>query len=82
VVTFFGSRAPDHLRRFRPRLVYAIVEGRLTRHNTTAQILAEGGGQGRFVSSADLRCGELAPAIDAMMTNGVDAMKKALEATA
>jgi hypothetical protein len=86
VVTFFDGRTArevlvtcDDAAR---RLVYTIVGGRLTHHNASAQVFADGDGQCRFVWSADLLPDELAPAIDAMMTRGAEVMQQTLEASA
>jgi hypothetical protein len=86
VVTFFDARTARELLvtcdDAARRLVYSIVGGRLTHHNASAQVFAEGDGQCRFVWSADLLPDELAPAIDAMMARGAEVMKQALEASA
>jgi hypothetical protein len=86
IVTFFDGRTArevlvtcDDAER---RLVYTIVGGRLTHHNATAQVFAKDAGRCRFVWCADLLPDALAPAIDAMMTKGAEAMQRALEATA
>jgi hypothetical protein len=53
--------------------------GRMTHHNASLQVFAEGGGRSRAVWIADLLPHELAPAIGAMIAQGLEAMKKALE---
>jgi len=63
------------------RLVWSAVGGRLTHHNASAQVLAEGTGQSRVVWIADILPNELAPAIEAMIEQGTRAMKKTLEQT-
>jgi hypothetical protein len=84
IVTFFDGQTArevlvtcDDAER---RLVYTIVGGRFTHHNATAQVFAEDDGHCRFVWRTDLLPDTLAPAIDAMMTRGAEAMKSALEA--
>ncbi len=64
------------------RLVWAVVGGRLSHHNASAQVFAEGTGQCRIVWIADLLPNELAPAIEAMIGQGLVAMKRTLEAAA
>ncbi len=63
------------------RLVWDVVEGRPTHHNGSIQIFPDGGGC-RLVWIADLLPHELAKPIGAMMQQGMDAMKKKLEADA
>ena len=60
------------------RLVWALVEGRLTHHNGSIQIFPNNGGC-RLVWIADLLPHELAKPTGAMMQQGMDAMKKKLE---
>jgi len=64
------------------RLVWAAVGGRLTHHNASAQVFAEGPQHSRIVWVADLLPDELAPAIAAMIEQGTAAMKRTLEAAA
>ena len=64
------------------RLVWAAVGGRLTHHNASVQVFAEGAGRSRLVWIADLLPNELAPAIEAMLEQGTIAMKKTLEGAA
>jgi hypothetical protein len=61
------------------RLVWAAVGGRLSHHNASAQVFAEGAGHSRLVWTADFLPNELAPAITAMIEQGIRAMKKTLE---
>lgn len=63
------------------RVAWAAVEGRLTHHNASAQVFAEGSNQSRVVWIADLLPNELAPAIAGMIDQGLTAMKKTLEST-
>jgi hypothetical protein len=63
------------------RLVWAVVEGRPTHHNGSIQIFPEGDGC-RLVWIADLLPNELAKPIGGMMQQGMDAMKRKLEADA
>jgi len=64
------------------RLVWAVVGGRLTHHNASAQVFDEKAGRSRLVWIADLLPNELAPAIATMMEQGTAAMKKTLESSA
>jgi len=61
------------------RLVWSAAGGRLTHHNASAQVFAEGGGT-RFVWIADLLPNELAPTIAGMIEQGIAAVKRTLEA--
>jgi len=61
------------------RLVWAVVGGRLTHHNASMQIVAEGTGRTRVVWVADLLPNELAPVIAGMIDQGLAAMKATLE---
>jgi carbon monoxide dehydrogenase subunit G len=65
----------------RRRLVWSVVGGRMTHHNASAQVLAAGRGQTRFVWIADLLPHEVAPAIAAMIEQGLAAIKHTLEAS-
>ena len=62
------------------RLVWASVGGRPSHHNASAQVFAEGVGNSRLVWTADFLPNELAPAIAAMIEQGILAAKKTLEA--
>jgi carbon monoxide dehydrogenase subunit G len=62
------------------RLVWSVVGGSMTHHNGSLQILTEGGGS-RVIWIADILPHELKGPIQAMMQQGMDAMKKKLEAT-
>jgi carbon monoxide dehydrogenase subunit G len=61
------------------RLVWAVVGGRLTHHNASCQIFAEGAAHTRLVWLADLLPNELAGTIAAMVEQGTAAMKRTLE---
>jgi carbon monoxide dehydrogenase subunit G len=61
------------------RLVWSVVGGRMTHHNASAQVFAEGADRSRFVWIADLLPHELAPAIAAMIEQGLTAIKRTLE---
>lgn len=61
------------------RLVWAVVGGRLTHHNASMQVIAEGTGRTRVVWVADLLPNELAPVIAGMIDQGLAAMKATLE---
>lgn len=60
------------------RLVWAVVGGRLTHHNASMQIIAEGADHARVVWVADLLPNELAPVIAGMIDQGLAAMKSTL----
>ena len=60
------------------RLVWAVVGGRMTHHNASAQVFEHEGGS-RFVWIADLLPHELAPAIASMMEQGLSVIKRTLE---
>jgi carbon monoxide dehydrogenase subunit G len=64
------------------RLVWAVVGGRLTHHNASAQVHAVTGGRSRVVWIADLLPHEMAPAIAGMIEHGLKAMKATLERAA
>jgi len=64
------------------RVAWAAVGGRLTHHNASAQVVASDGGTSRVVWIADLLPNEMAPAIAAMIEQGLGAMKKTLEGSA
>ena len=53
--------------------------GRMTHHNASLQIFAEGEDRCRAVWIADLLPHELGPVIGAMIAQGLEAMKKTLE---
>ena len=61
------------------RLVWSAAGGRLSHHNASLQILADGEGRSRAVWIADLLPNELAPVIRGMIEQGAAAMKKKLE---
>lgn len=61
------------------RLVWSVVGGRMTHHNGSLQISPQGGGC-RVVWVADILPHELKGPIQGMMQQGMDAMKKKLEA--
>ena len=62
------------------RLVWSVVGGRMSHHNASAQVFADGEGS-RFVWIADLLPHEIAPAIAAMMDQGLAVIKRTLERT-
>lgn len=62
------------------RLVWSVVEGRMSHHNGAIQVHSEGDGC-RLVWIADILPHELKAPISAMMQQGMDAMKRKLEAT-
>jgi carbon monoxide dehydrogenase subunit G len=60
------------------RVAWSATGGRLTHHNASAQVFADGE-HTRFVWIADLLPHEMAPAIAAMMDQGLSAIRRALE---
>ncbi len=65
----------------RRRIVWSAVGGRLTHHNASLTVHANGDGS-RLVWQADLLPNELAPAIAQMIDQGCAAMKAALDKVA
>jgi len=63
------------------RLAWSAVGGRMTHHNASAQVFADGRGS-RFVWIADLLPNELAPDVAAMMDQGLTVIQRTLEAAA
>jgi hypothetical protein len=63
----------------RRRIAWAVVGGRLSHHNASAQAFAEGDAACRIVWIADFLPDEHAPAIAAMIDQGLAAMKRTLE---
>ena len=61
------------------RLVWSAQGGRLTHHNASVQVFAEGAEHSRIVWIADLLPNEMAPAIEGMIEQGTIAMKSSLE---
>lgn len=61
------------------RLAYAIVQGRPTRYNASAQVFAENDVRSRLVWIVDLLPNDLAGTIGSMMEQGSAVMKQALE---
>jgi uncharacterized protein YndB with AHSA1/START domain len=62
------------------RLVWSVVGGRMTHHNGSLQTFPEGSGC-RVVWIADILPHDLKAPIQGMMQQGMNAMKKKLEAT-
>lgn len=60
------------------RLVWSIVGGRLTHHNGSAQVFAEGPDTWRFVWTTDLLPDALAPSIEAMMAQAMPIIRATL----
>jgi hypothetical protein len=61
------------------RLSYFIASERMTHHNASAEIVADGDRRCRFIWTTDVLPDALAPYIDAQMEAGAQAMKAALE---
>ena len=64
----------------RHRVAWSVVGGRLSHHNASAQAFAEGDGACRIVWIADFLPDEHAPAIAAMVEQGLQAMRRTLAA--
>ena len=64
------------------RLVWSVVGGRLTHHNASLQVFADGESRSRVVWIADLLPNDLAGAIAGMIEQGMGAMKRTLEQVA
>jgi carbon monoxide dehydrogenase subunit G len=62
------------------RVAWSVVGGTMTHHNASAQVIPEGAGC-RFVWIADLLPDEVAPAIAALIEQGVAVIKETLERT-
>jgi|SRR4051812_44146003 hypothetical protein len=62
------------------RIAWSAVGGRLSHHNASAQVFAQGDAQCRIVWIADLLPHEMAPAIAGMIEQGLAAMKRAFSA--
>ena len=62
----------------RHRVAWSVVGGRLSHHNASAQAFAAGDGACRIVWIADFLPDEHAPAIAAMIEQGLQAMQRTL----
>ena len=62
------------------RVAWSVVGGPMTHHNASAQVFPEGRAGSRFVWIADLLPHELAPAITALIEQGLGVIKRTLEA--
>jgi carbon monoxide dehydrogenase subunit G len=61
------------------RLAWSVVGGRMTHHNASLQVFADGERRSRVVWIADLLPNELAPYITGMIEQGMAVMKTTLE---
>ena len=61
------------------RVAWSVVGGRMTHHNASAQVFPDGAAGCRFVWIADLLPDEVAPAITAMIEQGIAVIKQTLE---
>jgi carbon monoxide dehydrogenase subunit G len=64
------------------RLAWSVVGGRMTHHNASLQVFADGERRSRVVWIADLLPNEVAPYIAGMIDQGMAVMKKTMEARA
>lgn len=82
VVTFFNGFVARELivdvDAQRRRLAYAIEGGRASHHHATFEVLPDGQGS-RVIWTADVLPAEVAPTFDAMMSQGAEAMSRALQ---
>jgi len=62
------------------RLAYAAVGGRLAHHSASFTVVDAGGGATRLIWVADLLPNEMAGTIDALMQQGVEAIRRAFRA--
>ncbi len=62
------------------RVVWAVVGGRMTHHNASAQVFADGERRTRFVWIADVLPDDAAGDIDGLMEQGCAVIKRTLEA--
>lgn len=67
----------DHALR---RLVYTIPSERMTAHSASFQVFENGDGGARVVWITDVLPDEIAPYIDAQMSQGAEAMRRTLSA--
>jgi carbon monoxide dehydrogenase subunit G len=63
------------------RVAWSVVGSAMTHHNASAQVFADGAESCRFVWIADLLPNEVAPAIAAMIDEGIAVIKQTLERT-
>jgi carbon monoxide dehydrogenase subunit G len=63
------------------RVAWSATGGRMTHHNASAQVFPDGARGCRFVWIADLLPNEIAPAIAAMIEQGLAVIKETLERT-
>ena len=61
------------------RLVWSVVGGRMSHHNASVEILPHGITRSRFIWTADLLPDDVAPAISAMIDQGLSVIKQTLD---
>ena len=61
------------------RLVWSVVGGRMTHHNASLQVFADGENRSRVVWIADLLPNDLAGVVSAMIEQGMGVMQKTLQ---
>ena len=61
------------------RLVWSVVGGRMTHHNASLQVFADGESRSRVVWIADLLPNDLAGVVSAMIEQGMAVMQKTLQ---
>ena len=64
------------------RLVWSVVGGRMTHHNASLQVFADGENRSRVVWIADLLPNDVAGVVGAMIEQGMGVMQKTLRARA
>jgi carbon monoxide dehydrogenase subunit G len=62
------------------RIAWSASGGRLSHHNASAEVFADVGGGSRIVWTCDLLPDEMRDAIDGMISQGMAAMKRTLDA--
>ena len=86
IVTFGnGMEAREEIVSIEPRqqrVAWAIIGQQFRHYSGAAWVEADPKGGSRFFWTADLLPDELAPQVDQMMTQGIEAVKRTLEASA
>ena len=86
VVTFGnGTTAREEIVSIEPtqqRVAWAVIGQAFRHYNGAAWVESDPKGGSRFFWTADLLPDELAPQVDQMMTEGIEAVKRTLEASA
>jgi carbon monoxide dehydrogenase subunit G len=82
IVTFANGMVARELKvdcdETRRRLVYAVISERITQHNASVQVVADGDARTRLIWVVDVLPHDIAPYIDAQMDQAALAMQKTL----